>query len=422
MMSCTPPNTPQAKLICERLSLSSTEKTDSTEVIVLDDPTHVHGEAILQEEEEQLISDVGRLEEDRLELENQAAEGIVNVRVHDTPEEREEGEEVSEDGDEEDKAIQVGLEDTVEMMEDKEGGRQNTWEEEMKGDRIAIMVEEAVRRGIGQAVEMAVKVAIQPLMAKINVLEAKLDGRRKDNNHFPELPGQGRIVGGLKEWPSHREPPRGPPARPTKKTSKELEISAGFDLAKRCVGFSPITNADIKYQGYKEEHETLKESEFQVAGTLAARKYLTGVMKLSEECAAQMQISRVFLQNKEHLNNTLFVEVSHASDIAVIRNASANMSNSGDFRPQLEQFVPKCLEAQHKEVVNLAFAGRNEGNEGTSKRASKIWVRKEEFELRFKDKKDPTPWANIQPEQLPTLGQKRKDFNSNLRIQFPMEF
>ena len=128
-----------------------------------------------------------------------------------------------------------------------------------------------------------------------------------------------------------------------------------------------------------------------------------------------MQISRVFL------HSTLFVEVSHASDIAVIRNASANMSNSGDFRPQLEQFVPKCLEAQHKEVVNLAFAGRNEGNEGTSKRASKIWVRKEEFELRFKDKKDPTPWANIQPEHLPTLRQKRKDFNSNLRIQFPME-
>ena len=277
---------------------------------------------------------------------------------------------------------------------------------------MKIAISDSIRKTmtdqVAKMIKQAVEEAIIPLHAKIDQLNQKLDSQINNmgNDQFPVLPVQRtRLMSNhLPIWP--RQQAQAGSIRPQmniqqdNKMREETEEKEAFTMARRCIGLFPLTSDDIDQQHPSADAGSRNNDSFQKAGISAARIYFTNILKMSSTAAENLDIVGVFYQGKGAASNTLYVELNHQNDMALIRNAAVNMKNTENSKPQLIQFIPPILKSKYNMVQNLAYEGRTEN---AVRKASKIWIKSQNFELRFKEKDDPTPWAAIIPVDIPAM-------------------
>ena len=263
---------------------------------------------------------------------------------------------------------------------------------------------------------------------QIDLLCSKLDASNKQttDDHFPNLQLPGMMSNSTPIWPRRPIQPGSGQARPQKTkpqpevNREEHDVNKAFAMARRCVGLFPISAEDI--ESHHDATKPKTNDNFQKAGIAAVRSYFKSVMKLASDSADNLAIEGVFYQGKGAASNTLYVELSHQNDLAIVRNAAVNMINTNEINPKLIQYIPTLLKPRYNAILNLAYEGRT----GSSvRKASKIWIKSQNFELRFKAKGDATPWSEIQPEDIPALLTAKKaslssvDSSQQLRTKRP---
>ena len=280
---------------------------------------------------------------------------------------------------------------------------------------IAEAVMSAMKEQVAVQIKQAVKDAVTPLHIKIDQLCCKLDARiqqqQQGQDHFPLLqpPQSSTILPPV--WPSRRYQPGSGQARPhppiahLNSNREDLDVTEAFAMARRCVGLFPITAEDIDRHNPPREDGSKSSSNFQEAGVASVRTFLKSVLKIASDTADNLSIKGVFYQGRGAISNTLYVELNHHNDLATVRNAAANIINTDENNPKLIQYIPVILKPQYNAILNLAYEGRTAT---AVRKASKIWTKSHNFELRFKAKGDPTPWSAIEPEDIPALLEAQK--------------
>ena len=167
-----------------------------------------------------------------------------------------------------------------------------------------------------------------------------------------------------------------------------------FDMAKRCVGLGPISYEVVNHH-VEASNQTLDFAiREQIGGAFAVRDFLCKEMGMNDGEAENIRIVRTFRVPKQA--NVLYVEVAVEADIRQIRGRASYMSKGNTEDPSLHMYIPNVLQPQYLKLVNFA----NKGRAQIPKKASKIWVGVNTFELRFRPKGDHTPWNKIQPVEV----------------------
>ena len=201
-----------------------------------------------------------------------------------------------------------------------------------------------------------------------------------------------------------------------------------YELARRCMGFHPITSIDVGKKGGFHEDTESEELLFQEAGKESVRKFLFMEMNMSERCVDDLRIKNVFYPPIGAVSRTLFVEFFSEEEAALVRKSAKNLKTVNGYRSKLVDFIPRSLEERHRAVEREAFKIRqNDFNteKGTSNVATRIWLTSD-IELRVRKKGDPTPWSKIDkvilidlPAQAPKKTWPKPDMVNRRRPETP---
>ena len=234
-------------------------------------------------------------------------------------------------------------------------------------------------------IEKAVMDAINPLKEELKEMR-KLMASAKDQSQSNPSSNAAPI------WPTQRTLGAIPKTKSEDKS--EVEEKA-LNLANRCVGFGPIPPYKVD-QHIEATNPALDiYTRTQLGGAFAIRDFLCAEMGLSDHEAENVRIERTFRSNEN--DDNLFAEFGDESCLKRIRSKVGNLSKGGEENPKLTPYVPQHLKSQYLQLVARANRGRAQ----SPKQSSKIWLGKKEFELRFRQKGDFTPWNKIQPVNEP---------------------
>ena len=234
-------------------------------------------------------------------------------------------------------------------------------------------------------IEQAVNEAINPLKEELKEIRKMMNEAKNQTHPSPSLST-------TPIWPTLRTTGAIPKTRTDDKS--EMEERA-INLANRCVGLGPIPPSKVK-QHIEATNPALDIfARTQLGGAFAIRDFLCTEMGLTDNEADNVRIVRTFRTNENDYN--LFAEFGDESCLKRIRSKVGNLSKGGEENPKLTPYVPQHLKSQYLQLVARANRGRAQ----SPKQSSKIWLGKKEFELRFRQKGDFTPWNKIQPVNEP---------------------
>ena len=234
-------------------------------------------------------------------------------------------------------------------------------------------------------IEQAVNEAINPLKEELKEIRKMRNEAKNQTHPSPSLST-------TPIWPTLRTTGAIPKTRTDDKS--ELEERA-INLANRCVGLGPIPPSKVK-QHIEATNPALDIfARTQLGGAFAIRDFLCTEMGLTDNEADNVRIVRTFRTNENDYN--LFAEFGDESCLKRICSKVGNLSNGGEENPKLTPYIPQHLKNQYLQLVARANRGRAQ----TPKQSSKIWLGKKEYELRFRQKGDFTPWSRIQPVNEP---------------------
>ena len=191
---------------------------------------------------------------------------------------------------------------------------------------------------------------------------------------------------------------------PPVKTNEKVSNPA-FDLARRCMGFFPISSADMgKVVGFHGNSEG-EEERFQKEGIESVREFLHLEMNISVNRVDDLRIKSVFYPPMGAVSKTLFAEFASEEEAAYVKKHARNLKTVNGERPKLVDYVPRSLVERHKGVESEAYKIRQKSLDPKTGRptvATRIWLT-DEIELRVRQKGDETPWSKILPNVLTNL-------------------
>ena len=211
---------------------------------------------------------------------------------------------------------------------------------------------------------------------------------------------QGRMPKSLSNSSNERSlnPGLAPLSWPDQQTNMANQIvsNPAYDLARRCLGFNPITSGHVgKFGKY---HEILDdEARFQAAGKDSVREFLHREMEMPIDTVEDIRIKNVFYPTIGALTGKLFAEFQCEEEVALIRQHARNLKETNGVRPMIIDYIPRSLVERHKAVEREAYLIRQSEmdlEKKTSKMATRIWITND-FELRARRKGDKTPWSMI---------------------------
>ena len=222
-----------------------------------------------------------------------------------------------------------------------------------------------------------------------------------------------------------------PNLQPTPQMRIQEIKNPAFELARRCMGFHPITSEDIgKIGGFHEDNEN-EEQNFQSDGKDSIRKFLHYEMNMSVRCVDDLRIKNVFYPPVGAVSRTLFCEFFSEEEAAYVRKSAKNLKTVNGYRSKIVDFVPRSLEDRHKAVECEAYKIRQNNLDlatGKSNVSTRIWLTTD-IELRVRKKGDPTPWGRIDkvvlkdlPVQAPKRSWPRSDLLNKRRPETPRIF
>ena len=171
-----------------------------------------------------------------------------------------------------------------------------------------------------------------------------------------------------------------------------------YSLARRCLGFSPITSKDIdKYSSCYPEL-TNPEERFQKLGKDCVKDFLYQELDLSETVAGDIRIKSVFYPASGIASGILYAEFQSEGEVEMIKKNAKYLRTTNNVRAKLHNYVPKSLFNRYRAVEEKAFQIRS----GDRTMATRVWINGD-FELRKRKKGDTTPWSLITPEILLNL-------------------
>ena len=228
------------------------------------------------------------------------------------------------------------------------------------------------------AIKKAVSEAIKPLEDEIRKLKTVI------NNIQPATKS---LMSDLFKKNTLPPPPQTKPNQPT--------ISSDIQLARRTLGFNPITTSHINNH-YNPNNNHLSTSEqFQLAGTRALEDFMDRDMHMPHSTIARLRTKRVFHPQSGSGSNTFYVEYESENDVAAIKRYAHNLTGQNPGDPKITMYVPKSLQKQHSELQQAAFTARRL----TPKMSTKIWLG-DTMELRIKKAGNNQPWHMVEPVNL----------------------
>ena len=256
------------------------------------------------------------------------------------------------------------------------------------------------------AIDTAVKKAIKPLMDELKELKQLITTSKVTKLNEPESSHP-------PIWPDQRSKVSIAAPTITRKTENEKALS----LAKRCVGFGPISSSTVNQHAEACNQSLDSHTKNQIGGAYAIRDFLCKEMGFNDYEADNIRIIRTFrIPNKEQ---DLFAELGNEEQLRKIRSRVSNLSNGKVNDPILSTYVPRHLKEQHSRLVNRA----NKGRAQTPKQSSKIWLGETDFELRFRPKGCFTPWNKVQPvedvDPIPFIARQSLQNDRTLNISKP---
>ena len=165
-----------------------------------------------------------------------------------------------------------------------------------------------------------------------------------------------------------------------------------IQLAKRTMGFNPITPSDIKRHHNNNNNNLPQHEQFQLAGTRTLEEFMSRDLKMPHSTIARLRTRRVFHPQSGTGSNTFYAEFDSEDEVATIRRYAHNLSGSNPEDPKLSLYIPKSLQKLHSDLQQIAFTARN----STPKMSTKIWFG-DNLELRIKESGSKKPWASIDP-------------------------
>ena len=179
-----------------------------------------------------------------------------------------------------------------------------------------------------------------------------------------------------------------PKPKPRQISNKPATTSnPAFGLARRCLGFQPISSKDLKTYEDKYAEVVCDEERFQRAGKDCIIDFLIMEMDISKRVAAAGQASAL-----------LYAEFHSEEEASIVKRNAKNLKTVNGHRARIIPYIPRSLFNRYRAVEEAAFIIRDNNREN----ATRIWVA-DDFQLRVRKKGDLTPWSLITPEVLINL-------------------
>ena len=191
-------------------------------------------------------------------------------------------------------------------------------------------------------------------------------------------------------------PPK--PKPPIKAKQSRPDSNPAFALARRCLGFNPISSKDLEKYDHCYPEITDKEERFQRVGKDCVRDFLHYDMDVTERVAADIRIKSVFFATSGLASAILYAEFHSEGEATIVKQHTKNLSTINGRRSRVIPYIPKSLFKRFKAVEEVAFNIRVNNRS----MATRIWITND-FELRVRKKGDSTQWSLITPETLPNL-------------------
>ena len=219
-----------------------------------------------------------------------------------------------------------------------------------------------------------------------------------------------------------------PTLQPTPVVKKKELNNPAFDLARRCIGFHPITSIDVGTIGGPHIDSDSEDLKFQLAGKESIREFLHVEMNMSVLSVDDLRIKNVFYPPIGAVSRSLFCEFFSEEEASLVRKNARNLRTVDGKRSKLIDFIPRSLEDRHRAVEKEAFLIRQndmDPTSGKSNLSTRIWLTND-IELRVRRKGDTTAWGRIEkvvlndlPEQAPKRPWPKPDYVSRHRPETP---
>ena len=170
-----------------------------------------------------------------------------------------------------------------------------------------------------------------------------------------------------------------------------------YALARRCLGFYPVTSKDInRYEDLCKD--MTKEEKFQKLGKDCIRDFLNSELEISARITKDIRMKNVFYPTAGIASGTLYVEFESEDEADIVRRHQRNLKERDGFRPKIVHYIPRSLYKRFQAIEEKAFNIRNKNRQKTTR----VWIG-EDFQLRVRDRGDTTPWTQISPEAVGDL-------------------
>ena len=171
-----------------------------------------------------------------------------------------------------------------------------------------------------------------------------------------------------------------------------------FSLARRCLGFYPITSVDI--DDMTKLHPVLPDNDeqFQQIGKELVRQFLRRELLVSKRVAQDIRIKNLFYPKAGVVSGIMYAEFYSEAEVDILKRYTKNLQTVEGFRPKVIPYIPQSLYKRYKAVEEQAFLIRNNDKTQTTR----IWIG-EDFQLRVRERGSKTPWSHLIPETLSNL-------------------
>ena len=320
-------------------------------------------------------------------------------------------------GEEEEKQLEEDL--MIRMMNNETDLLEKSITEMDNGeDQWKVMKDNAMFKMVKIAIEQAVKEAIAPLTAKIEQIPDQIRRAVKEATEplieeLKNLRSEGEQKEGAAKTTqppklmsqlftqNSNQPQQRDAIRPATKTETATYPTEDYLMAKRSLGFYPITLNDIKRNQTNMNTQNTPNEHFTHSGQNIIRNFLAKELKMPEEEIERLDFKDVFLHQSGSIDNVLYVEFENKRDVMSIMSHAHNLTGNSQEDPRISRYVPRSLQPQYQALQAMAYNARK----GTPKRSSKIWFA-ETLELRVRDIGDTTPWKEIKPVDNSTIPAK----------------
>ena len=319
-------------------------------------------------------------------------------------------------------------EEEMKMSENEESEEETRKEDEIKaknpskGKIDLERVEKTRTEVLKDIIEKAVLKATKPLEDEIKKLkESNINLESKILNHIEQLKTQletnpTQQKQNNAQWPSMQsqqfpalpQPHHKPNYEYMNSRRPETKEQTGhsnpaINLTSRVVGLHPVNEEDLEAIRRNLNHDHDKTNDLQIVGKMAARDYMSKILRVPDRTIDQLEIVKVFLPQAGLGARILYVEFAKKEELEEIRKYSPNLNQHPELNPSLVQYVPKSLENRYRAVMQIAYKQRNPEDPKIGKKETKIWFNQGDFQLRLREKNSKTPWAKIQKEELTNL-------------------